>query len=154
MGLCGMMLGMASSGAREGGCRRQGLTGAGTRRLDDINKNCLEEFRKHWECLEQNNQQLWQCRRPETKLNGCVFDKLVSPSHPNKRSKNADEHYHYRNWKRQSLELQRKKHQSICGNDRSILKIGRKGGVGVLHCCIYHASKRCITETEDERQLF
>ena len=54
-------------------------------RLDDINKNCLEEFRKHWECLEQNNQQLWQCRRPEMKLNDCVFDKLVSPFHPNTR---------------------------------------------------------------------
>jgi len=49
-------------------------------RLDDINKNCLEEFRKHWECLDQNNQQLWQCRRREMKLNGCVFDKLVSLS--------------------------------------------------------------------------
>ena len=47
--------------------------------LDDINKSCLEEFRKHWECLEQNNQQLWYCRRPEMKLNGCVFDKLVRP---------------------------------------------------------------------------
>lgn len=47
-------------------------------RLDDINKNCLGEFRKHWECLDQNNQQLWQCRRREMKLNGCVFDKLVS----------------------------------------------------------------------------
>jgi hypothetical protein len=51
-------------------------------RLDDINKNCLEEFRKHWECLDQNNQQLWHCRRPEMKLNGCVFDKLVSFSLP------------------------------------------------------------------------
>lgn len=49
-------------------------------RLDDINKNCLEAFRKHWECLDQNNQQLWQCRRREMKLNGCVFDKLVSLS--------------------------------------------------------------------------
>lgn len=47
-------------------------------RLDDINKSCLAEFRKHWECLDQNNQQLWQCRRREMKLNECVFDKLVS----------------------------------------------------------------------------
>lgn len=51
-------------------------------RLDDINKSCLEEFRKHWECLEKNNQQLWQCRRPELKLNSCVFDKLVSRLSP------------------------------------------------------------------------
>lgn len=50
----------------------------GGNRLDDINKHCLTEFRKHWECLDQNNQQLWQCRRREMKLNECVFEKLVS----------------------------------------------------------------------------
>ena len=47
-------------------------------RLEDINKSCLEEFRKHWECLDNNNQQLWQCRKMERGLNKCVFDKLVS----------------------------------------------------------------------------
>lgn len=46
-------------------------------RLDDINKNCLEEFRKHWQCLDSNNQQLWHCRRPEQLLSRCIFDKLV-----------------------------------------------------------------------------
>ena len=46
-------------------------------RLEDINKSCLEEFRQHWMCLEDNNQQLWQCRRPERRFNSCVFDKLV-----------------------------------------------------------------------------
>lgn len=52
------------------------LTGTPSR-LDDINKHCLTEFRKHWECLENNNQQLWQCRRVERPLNKCVFDNLV-----------------------------------------------------------------------------
>lgn len=47
-------------------------------RIDDINKNCLEQFRAHWNCLEDRNQQLWHCRTEEWKLNGCVFDKLVS----------------------------------------------------------------------------
>ena len=46
-------------------------------RLEDINKHCLTEFRKHWECLENNNQQLWQCRPAERSLNKCVFDNLV-----------------------------------------------------------------------------
>ena len=46
-------------------------------RLKDINENCLLEFRRHWLCLENNNQQLWHCRRPEQLLNRCVFDKLV-----------------------------------------------------------------------------
>ena len=45
--------------------------------LNDINKSCLEQFRAHWECLEQNNQQLWHCRPAETALNACVFEKLV-----------------------------------------------------------------------------
>ncbi|KAK4183695.1 hypothetical protein QBC35DRAFT_507505 [Podospora australis] len=54
--------------------------------LDDINKNCLEQFRAHWQCLEDNNQQLWQCRPDEWKLNKCVFEKLnlekVIPNQP------------------------------------------------------------------------
>jgi len=51
-------------------------------RLEDINKSCLEEFRKHWECLDNNNQQLWQCRKWERPLNSCVFEKLVTYSPP------------------------------------------------------------------------
>ena len=46
-------------------------------RLDDVNKHCLQEFRKHWECLDDYNQQLWQCRRFERPLNKCVFESLV-----------------------------------------------------------------------------
>ena len=45
--------------------------------MDDVNKHCLAEFRKHWECLDNNNQQLWQCRKFERPLNKCVFDNLV-----------------------------------------------------------------------------
>ncbi|TVY65688.1 NADH-ubiquinone oxidoreductase 20.8 kDa subunit [Lachnellula suecica] len=44
--------------------------------IEDVNKHCLEEFRKHWTCLDNNNQQLWQCRPAEWKLNKCVFDNL------------------------------------------------------------------------------
>lgn len=46
-------------------------------RIDDLNKHCLESFRKHWACLDNNNHQLWQCRKDEWKLNQCVFDNLV-----------------------------------------------------------------------------
>ena len=59
------------------GIRRVGRRLIKGPRLDDINKHCLEEFRQHWQCLDNNNQQLWHCRRPETLLNKCVFDKLV-----------------------------------------------------------------------------
>jgi len=46
-------------------------------RIDDINKSCLEQFRSHWQCLDNNNHQLWQCRPREWKLNQCVFENLV-----------------------------------------------------------------------------
>lgn len=49
-------------------------------RIEDVNKHCLNEFRKHWTCLDNNNQQLWQCRPDEWKLNKCVFDNLVRSS--------------------------------------------------------------------------
>jgi NADH dehydrogenase (ubiquinone) 1 alpha subcomplex subunit 8 len=45
--------------------------------IKDINENCLAEFRTHWQCLENHNQQLWNCRSEERKLNKCVFNKLV-----------------------------------------------------------------------------
>ncbi|KAI0845833.1 NADH dehydrogenase, alpha subcomplex, subunit 8 [Daldinia vernicosa] len=44
--------------------------------IDDINTHCLDEFRKHWQCLDNNNHQLWQCRKDEWKLSKCVFDNL------------------------------------------------------------------------------
>jgi NADH dehydrogenase (ubiquinone) 1 alpha subcomplex subunit 8 len=59
---------------------RSGETGANyitLHRIEDVNKHCLAEFRRHWTCLDNNNQQLWQCRPQEWKLNKCVFDNLV-----------------------------------------------------------------------------
>lgn len=46
-------------------------------RLEDINTHCLTEFRKHWECLNDRNHQLWQCRPEEWRLNKCVYNKIV-----------------------------------------------------------------------------
>ncbi|OAP61494.1 hypothetical protein AYL99_03697 [Fonsecaea erecta] len=59
-------------------CMREGrkVTRCAASVLADINKSCLEEFRAHWSCLENNNHQLWQCRRPERVLNRCVFQKI------------------------------------------------------------------------------
>ena len=45
--------------------------------IDDLNKSCLEQFRAHWKCLDDNNHQLWQCRPAEWKLNKCAFENLV-----------------------------------------------------------------------------
>jgi len=59
-------------------CMKEGrkVTRCASSVLADINKNCLEEFRTHWQCLENNNHQLWQCRRPERIMNRCVFQKI------------------------------------------------------------------------------
>lgn len=57
-----------------------GVLTIGGHRLTDINTHCLAEFRKHWECLDNRNQQLWQCRPAEWKLNKCVYDNLVRQS--------------------------------------------------------------------------
>ena len=50
--------------------------GADIGSIDDVNKNCLDSFRAHWKCLENNNQQMWHCRLPEQILNTCVFESL------------------------------------------------------------------------------
>lgn len=67
-----------ANGRGELDCLREGrkVTRCATSVLDDVNKHCLAEFRKHWECLDNNNQQLWQCRKFERPLNKCVFDNL------------------------------------------------------------------------------
>ena len=67
-----------ANGKGEFECMKEGrkVTRCAASVLQDITTNCLEEFRAHWHCLENNNHQLWQCRRPERKLNKCVFDKV------------------------------------------------------------------------------
>lgn len=85
--------------------------------IKDINEHCLQEFRTHWQCLENHNQQLWNCRSEERRLNKCVFDKLVRlPSHP-------DIGYvltRSRNWRRRYQTLQRTRPRSISGRAISL----------------------------------
>lgn len=50
--------------------------------IDDINRTCLENFRRHWKCLDDNNHQLWQCRPEEWRLNKCVLEELVGIPSP------------------------------------------------------------------------
>ncbi|KAJ1335785.1 NADH-ubiquinone oxidoreductase subunit [Microdochium nivale] len=59
-------------------CLKEGrrVTRCASSVIEDINKSCLEQFRKHWQCLDNNNHQMWQCRKDEWKLNTCVFENL------------------------------------------------------------------------------
>lgn len=68
-----------SNGNGEIDCLKEGrrVTRCAVSVLEDINKHCLEEFRLHWQCLEQQNHQFSGCRSAERLLNKCVFDKLV-----------------------------------------------------------------------------
>ncbi|OAQ98146.1 hypothetical protein LLEC1_03073 [Akanthomyces lecanii] len=65
-------------GRGEFDCMKEGrrVTRCAQSVIKDINTHCLTEFRKHWECLDDRNHQLWQCRPAEWKLNKCVFDNL------------------------------------------------------------------------------
>ena len=85
-------------------------------RIEDVNKHCLEEFRKHWTCLDNNNQQLWQCRPAEWKLNKCVFDNLVSCDTHGLPSRSID--YHYRKLRKSFRIHPRARHQSILRPDK------------------------------------
>ncbi|EER36097.1 hypothetical protein CTRG_00836 [Candida tropicalis MYA-3404] len=44
--------------------------------LKDINKYCFDEFKLHYECLEQNNQYFSRCRSSEGVLSKCVFQNM------------------------------------------------------------------------------
>ncbi|CAI4211238.1 unnamed protein product [Parascedosporium putredinis] len=77
-----------ANGRGELECMKEGrrVTRCAASVLKDINTHCLNEFRRHWMCLEEGNQQLWQCRPEEWKLNKCVFENLklekVVPDQP------------------------------------------------------------------------
>lgn len=73
-----MMCKTESNGRGELECMKEGrkVTRCAASVIDDMNKHCLTEFRRHWECLENNNQQLWNCRSVERPLNKCIFDNL------------------------------------------------------------------------------
>ncbi|KZZ89795.1 NADH dehydrogenase alpha subcomplex, subunit 8 [Ascosphaera apis ARSEF 7405] len=65
-------------GTGEIDCLKEGrkVTRCAASVIKDINTHCLSQFKTHWECLEQNNHNLWECRRPEKALNECVFEKI------------------------------------------------------------------------------
>lgn len=44
--------------------------------LNNLNKYCFDEFKLHYECLEQENHRLNGCRASEKVFNKCVFDNL------------------------------------------------------------------------------
>ncbi|KAL0085249.1 NDUFA8, NADH-ubiquinone oxidoreductase complex I 19kd subunit [Phycomyces blakesleeanus] len=44
--------------------------------ITKLRENCGKEFDAHWQCLENHNQELFNCRKPERTFNTCVFEKL------------------------------------------------------------------------------
>lgn len=67
-----------SYGRGELDCMKEGrrVTNCARSVISDLNKNCALEFQRHWECLNESNHQLWQCRSFEWLLNRCAYDKL------------------------------------------------------------------------------
>lgn len=60
-------------------CMKEGrkVTRCAASVLKDINEKCSEAFRNHWQCLDEHNHQLWNCRVRESALSKCVFENIV-----------------------------------------------------------------------------
>lgn len=123
----GQRVGLSTSTLRpiqEGGSNFSldtGLIRLGTCSIDDLNKHCLTQFRAHWMCLENNNQQLWQCRKMEKGLNKCVYDNLVRD--PAAKTRISSNRTHHRSWRRSFPELRRTRFPYICAKGRHLLTI-------------------------------
>ncbi|KAG7097480.1 hypothetical protein E1B28_004822 [Marasmius oreades] len=61
-----------------GHCLKEGrrVTRCATDLINKMRENCLSQFQEHWNCLENNNQEYYMCRKPERSLNKCMFEKL------------------------------------------------------------------------------
>lgn len=59
-------------------CLKEGrrVTRCASSVISDINKHCAESFKLHWQCINNNNFELYNCRKAETLLNKCVFENL------------------------------------------------------------------------------
>ena len=59
-------------------CMKEGrrVTRCAVSVLKDINKHCLDEFKLHYECLEQENHNMGHCRHSEGVLGKCIFQNL------------------------------------------------------------------------------
>ncbi|KAJ5902098.1 NADH-ubiquinone oxidoreductase 20.8 kDa subunit [Penicillium taxi] len=67
-----------ANGRGEIECLKEGrkVTRCAASVIKDINTHCLSQFQAHYNCLENNNHYLFECRRAEQALNKCVFDNL------------------------------------------------------------------------------
>ncbi|KAJ2367336.1 ndufa8, NADH-ubiquinone oxidoreductase complex I 19kd subunit [Coemansia sp. RSA 2611] len=56
-------------------CLKEGrkVTRCAINALQKIQSQCLDEFRAHWTCLDNKNQEFGQCREPEKAYNACLF---------------------------------------------------------------------------------
>ncbi|PIA17700.1 NADH dehydrogenase, alpha subcomplex, subunit 8 [Coemansia reversa NRRL 1564] len=59
-------------------CLREGrkVTRCAIDVLEKIQANCRDEFRAHWQCLDDKNQMFGRCRVPEKTYNECLFKSL------------------------------------------------------------------------------
>ncbi|ODV82150.1 NADH dehydrogenase, alpha subcomplex, subunit 8 [Suhomyces tanzawaensis NRRL Y-17324] len=59
-------------------CLKEGrrVTRCAISALQDINKHCFDEFKLHYECLEQENHRLGHCRSSESIFRKCMFTNL------------------------------------------------------------------------------
>ncbi|CAE6527390.1 unnamed protein product [Rhizoctonia solani] len=59
-------------------CLKEGrrVTRCAAELIEKMRASCAETYDAHWQCLENNNQEFYKCRKPERKLNECIFENL------------------------------------------------------------------------------
>lgn len=72
------MLCKEAAKGRPADCLKEGrrVTRCAASVISDLNTHCAEAFTLHWQCLDNNNHQLFKCRKAELLLNNCVYKKL------------------------------------------------------------------------------
>jgi len=72
-----------AQGTGEIDCLKEGrrVTRCAASVIKDINAHCAESFKLHFDCLNNNNYKMANCRKAETLLNKCVFDNLKLEKH-------------------------------------------------------------------------
>lgn len=67
-----------AQGTGELDCLKEGrrVTRCAASVIKDLNAHCAESFKLHYECLNENNYRMSNCRKAETLFNNCVFENL------------------------------------------------------------------------------
>ena len=53
------------------------VTRCGQKLVEQLKLNCDQEWKDYYVCLDESNQMMQKCRKPEQMFNSCVYKKMV-----------------------------------------------------------------------------